>query len=99
MYLCVWVFGASGAPAVPRSGAKVALEDEVNVLMYGVLQLSESLHHVHQNTEAKLARVTRAVTHTESLVERLSRDAEQTVRSERQTKDRLGIIQVSTHLA
>ncbi|XP_047006553.1 uncharacterized protein angptl8 [Ictalurus punctatus] len=94
--LCMWVCGVSSSPAMPRTEAKVELVHDANVLMYGVLQFSESLHHVHQNTEAKLARITRAITDTESLVQRLSQDTEQSIRSERQIKDRLGVIQAET---
>ncbi|MCI4392280.1 hypothetical protein PGIGA_G00144270 [Pangasianodon gigas] len=94
--LCIWVCGVSSSPAMPRTEAKVALTDEVNVLMYGVLQFSESLHHAYQNTEAKLASLTRAITDTESFVQRLGQDTEQTIRSERQIKDRLGVIQAET---
>ncbi|KAB5531106.1 hypothetical protein PHYPO_G00137080 [Pangasianodon hypophthalmus] len=94
--LCIWVCGVCSSPAMPRTEAKVALTDEVNVLMYGVLQFSESLHHAYQNTEARLARLTRAITDTESFVQRLGQDTEQTIRSERQIKDRLGVIQAET---
>lgn len=81
---------------MPRTEPKIELVDDVNVLMYGVLQFSESLHHTYQNTEAKLARITRALTDTERLVQRLGQDTEQTIHSERQIKHRLGIIQVRT---
>lgn len=81
---------------MPRTDSKVAQVDDVNVLMYGVLQFSESLHHMYQNTEAKMERITRAITDTERLVRRLDQETEQTIRSERQIKDKLGIIQVRT---
>ncbi|XP_060799405.1 golgin subfamily A member 4 [Neoarius graeffei] len=79
---------------MPRTEAKGEPVDDVNVLMYGVLQFSESLHHAYQNTEAKLARITRAITDTERLVQRLGQDTEQTIHSERQIKRRLSVIQV-----
>ncbi|TSZ68954.1 Angiopoietin-like protein 8 [Bagarius yarrelli] len=94
--LCVWVCGVSSSPVLPRTEAKVALENDMNVLMYGVLQFSDSLHHMNQNTEAKLARITHAITHTERLVQKLDQDTEETIRSERQIKDRLSIIQAET---
>ncbi|KAI5091562.1 hypothetical protein C0J45_18768 [Silurus meridionalis] len=94
--LCAWVCGVSSSPVMPRSEEKVALKDEVNVLMYGVLQFSESLHDMYQNTEAKLVRITKAITETENLVQRLGQDTEQTIRSERQIKDRLSVIQAET---
>lgn len=80
---------------MPRTEAKVASLDDANVLMYGVVQFSESLHHAYQNTEAKLARITRTITDTESLVQRLEQDTEQTIHSERKIKDKLGVIQVT----
>ncbi|KAI5607036.1 hypothetical protein C0J50_7152 [Silurus asotus] len=94
--LCAWVCGVSSLPVMPRTEEKVALKDEVNVLMYGVLQFSESLHDMYQNTEAKLVRITKAITETENLVQRLGQETEQTIRSERQIKDRLSVIQAET---
>lgn len=95
--LFLWICGVSSSPLIPRTDSTVALADDVNVLMYGVLQFSESLHHVYQNTEAKLERITRAITNTERLVRNLDQETEQTILSERQIKDKLSVIQVRTH--
>lgn len=78
------------------SRTEAALVDDMNVLMYGVLQFSETLHHTHQNTEAKLSRIAHGIKGTESLVQHLGQDTEQTIHSERQIKDRLSVIQVRT---
>ncbi|XP_058233860.1 uncharacterized protein angptl8 [Hemibagrus wyckioides] len=94
--LFLWVCGVSSSPVIPRTDSKVELVDDMNVLMYGVLQFSESLHHVYQNTEAKLERITRAITNTEHLVRHLDQETEQTIRSERQIKDKLSVIQAET---
>ncbi|XP_027022264.1 uncharacterized protein angptl8 [Tachysurus fulvidraco] len=97
-WICLFILvcGVSSSPVMPRTDSKVAQVDDVNVLMYGVLQFSESLHHMYQNTEAKMERITRAITDTERLVRRLDQETEQTIRSERQIKDKLGIIQAQT---
>ncbi|KAK3511355.1 hypothetical protein QTP70_004536 [Hemibagrus guttatus] len=94
--LFLWVCGVSSSPVIPRTDSKGALVDDVNVLMYGVLQFSESLHHAYQNTDAKLERITRAITDTERLVKHLDQETEQTICSERQIKDKLGVIQAET---
>ncbi|TRY89222.1 hypothetical protein DNTS_025394, partial [Danionella cerebrum] len=74
----------------------LASEDDVNILMYGVLQFSESLHHMYQSTEARLARVMRAVSRTESEVERLGHDTEEAAQTKQQIKARLELIQAQT---
>ncbi|XP_062868210.1 uncharacterized protein angptl8 isoform X2 [Trichomycterus rosablanca] len=93
-FLCVWVFGASSLPATTRTEARLALVDDMNVLMYGVLQFSESLHDMYKNTEKRLERVTRAISHAESLLKRLGHDTEQAAHSKRQIEARLGLLQV-----
>ena len=94
--VCVLACGVSSSPLRVQREARLAMEDEVNVLMYGVLQFSESLHHMFQSTAAKLARVTRAISNIESVVQRLGRDTEQASQSEGQIKEGLGLIQVRT---
>ncbi|XP_035384997.1 uncharacterized protein si:dkey-114l24.2 isoform X2 [Electrophorus electricus] len=86
VFLCVWV----RTWAAPSSPASVG---EVNVLMYGVLQFSESLHHVHQSTGDRLSHATRAISRTESLLQRLGHDTEQASRAERHIKEGLSLIQ------
>jgi len=36
---------------------KAAPKEEVNVLMFGVIQLSESLNHVYETTEGKIGKI------------------------------------------
>lgn len=98
MCVCVWVCGVSASPLRAQREARLAKADEVNVLMYGVLQFSESLHHMYQSTEAKLARVARAISNTETVVQRLGQDTELAARTENQIKEGLSIIQVRTHI-
>lgn len=63
--------------------------------MYGVLQFSETLHHIYQSTEAKLERVMKAISRTESEVQKLGLDTEEAVQTERQIKEKLKSIQVN----
>lgn len=77
------------------NGGNPASVDDVNILMYGVVQFSESLHHIYQSTEARLARVIKAVSRTESEVKRLGHDTEEAAQTERQIKEKLQLIQVS----
>ncbi|XP_056609792.1 uncharacterized protein angptl8 [Triplophysa dalaica] len=90
--LCVTGVLSSPLKAV-QSGVKLVSMDEVSILMYGVLQFSESLHHIYQSTEAKLDRVMKAISRTESEVKKLGLDTEEAVQSERQIKEKLKLIQ------
>lgn len=78
-----------------QAGESLASKDEVNILMYGVLQFSESLHHMYQSTEARLARVMTAVSRTESEVKKLGHDTEEAAQTKQQIKEKLRLIQVS----
>lgn len=92
--LCVNGVSTSPLKSVQAGGNPVS-EDEVNILMYGVVQFSESLHHIYQSTEARLARVMNAISRTESEVKRLGHDTEEAAQTERQIKEKLQLIQVS----
>ncbi|XP_066529609.1 angiopoietin-like protein 8 isoform X2 [Hoplias malabaricus] len=94
--VCVRAYGVSSSPLRPQRETQLAKADEVNVLMYGVLQLSESLHHMYQSTEAKLARVAREIKNTESVVQHLGQDMEEAARVEGQIKEGLSFIQAQT---
>lgn len=94
--LCVNGVSTSPLKSVQAGGNLVSV-DEVNILMYGVVQFSESLHHIYQSTEARLTRVMNAVSRTESEVKRLGHDAEEAAQTERQIKEKLQLIQVSLY--
>uniref|UniRef100_A0A8C2D4J2 Si:dkey-114l24.2 n=1 Tax=Cyprinus carpio TaxID=7962 RepID=A0A8C2D4J2_CYPCA len=76
-----------------HAGEKLASMDDMNILMYGVLQFTESLHHMHQTTEARLARVMKAMSQTESKMNRLGHDTEEAAKNERLIKEKLQLIQ------
>lgn len=95
LFTALCVNGVSSSPLKSlQAGEKLASTDEVNILMYGVLQFSESLHHMYQSTEARLGRVMKAISRTESEVKRLGHDTEETAKNERQIKEKLQLLQV-----
>lgn len=101
VFLCaaivaVWAFGSCGVRSAPVEAptGEPASEEEVNVLMFGVLQFSESLRHTYQNTEARLARLVRAVRSTESLMRRLDRQALEAKQAEVQIREGIQRLQV-----
>uniref|UniRef100_A0A673WPK4 Uncharacterized protein n=1 Tax=Salmo trutta TaxID=8032 RepID=A0A673WPK4_SALTR len=68
----------AGIPASPvlkaQKNNQAAPIDDMNVLMYGVLQFSETLHHVYESTDAKFARIERSLRRQEERLERLGQD-------------------------
>ncbi|XP_048047614.1 uncharacterized protein angptl8 [Megalobrama amblycephala] len=94
LFVTLCVNGVSTSPLKSvQAGRKPVSVDEVNILMYGVVQFSESLHHIYQSTEARLARVMNAISRTESEVKRLGHDTEEAAQTERQIKEKLQLIQ------
>ncbi|XP_076121487.1 uncharacterized protein angptl8 [Alosa pseudoharengus] len=90
----MWAFGGR-VQAAPTTG-QPASEEEVNVLMFGVLQFSESLRHTYQTTEARLARLARAVHTTESLVRRIDRQTLEAKQAEVQIREGIHHLQAQT---
>ena len=82
--------------AAPRKAAeaKAAPQDEVSVLMYGVLQFSQSFHEFYQSTEAKFARIAESLRSHELALEGLSQDALEAAGREVQIRGALGLLKV-----
>ncbi|XP_021413563.1 uncharacterized protein LOC110486361 [Oncorhynchus mykiss] len=87
----------TGIPASPvrkaQKNNQAAPIDDMNVLMYGVLQFSETLHHVYESTDAKFARIERSLRRHEERLERLGQEAGQAAEKDRQMRQVLGQIQ------
>ncbi|KAL0197120.1 hypothetical protein M9458_005660, partial [Cirrhinus mrigala] len=92
LFAALFTNGVSSSP-LKSVGEKLASMDDVNILMYGVLQFTESLHHMYQSTEARLARVMKAMSRTESEMKRLGHDTEEVAKTEQQIKEKLQLIQ------
>lgn len=72
---------------------KTAPQEEVNVLMFGVIQFSESLNYVYESTEAKIARISQTLRSREGTLEKLGRQTEQAAEVKRQIKEVIQLLQ------
>ncbi|XP_051243804.1 uncharacterized protein angptl8 [Dicentrarchus labrax] len=70
---------------------KAVPQEEVNVLMFGVIQFSESLNYVYESTEAKIAKISQTLKSHEGTLKNLGRHTEQAAEVEKQIK---GVIQL-----
>lgn len=73
---------------------KTAPQEEVNVLMFGVIQLSESLNYVYETTGAKIERINRALKNHEGTLQKLGKQAELAAEVEKQMKEVIQLLQV-----
>lgn len=73
---------------------KTAPEDEVNVLMFGVIQFSESLNYVYETTEAKIAKISQTLKNHEGALQQLGKQTEQAAEVEKQMKEVIQLLQV-----
>lgn len=90
-------FQAAHAGPVGQTGRtedKAAPEQEVNVLMFGVIQLSESLNYVFETTEAKIAKIHQTLRSHEGTLQNLGRETEHAARVEKQMKEVIQLLQV-----
>ncbi|XP_072298274.1 uncharacterized protein angptl8 [Eucyclogobius newberryi] len=76
-----------------RMEPSAAPQDEVNVLMFGVIQFSESLNYAYETTEAKIAKITKALKSHEQTLLQLGAQTEKAAEVERQIKDVIRLLQ------
>lgn len=89
-------FKAVHASPVRHTGsveASAAPQEEVNVLMFGVIQFSESLNYAYETTEAKIAKIIRTLKNHERTLQQLGAQTEQAAEVERQIKDVIRLLQ------
>ncbi|MEQ2301865.1 hypothetical protein AMECASPLE_000630 [Ameca splendens] len=72
---------------------KAAPQEEVNVLMFGVIQLSESLNYVFETTEAKIERISKTLKSHEETLQQLGKQTEQVAEVEQQIKEVVQLLQ------
>ncbi|XP_067333076.1 angiopoietin-like protein 8 [Channa argus] len=72
---------------------KTAPQEEVNVLMFGVIQFSESLNYVYETTEAKIAKIGQALKNHEGTLQKLGKQTEQAAEVEKQIKEVIELLQ------
>ncbi|RVE69710.1 hypothetical protein OJAV_G00080420 [Oryzias javanicus] len=76
-----------------KLGEKPAPREEVNVLMFGVIQLSESLNYVYETTGAKIERIHRTLKNHEGTLQKLGKQAELAAEVEKQMKEVIQLLQ------
>lgn len=100
-YLCLaWALRAVQAGPIRRTSKtddKAAPQDEVNVLMFGVVQFSESLNYVYETTEAKIAKISQTLSSREDTLRQLGEQTEQAAEVENQIKGVIRLLQVRKH--
>lgn len=74
-----------------------APEDEVRVLMFGVVQFSESLNYVYETTETKIAKISQTLRSHGETLQKLGRLTEEAAEVEKQMKEVIHLLQVRKH--
>lgn len=99
--LCLaWGLRAVHAGPVRKSSKtadKAAPQEEVNLLMFGVVQFSESLNYVYESTAAKIAKISQTLTRHEGTLQKLGGQTEEAAEVEKQMKEVIRLLQVRTH--
>ncbi|XP_076000255.1 angiopoietin-like protein 8 [Genypterus blacodes] len=72
---------------------KAAVQEDLNVLMYGVIQFSESLNYVYERTEAKIAQITGFLQSREGALQTLRTETQQAAEVARQIKVVIQLLQ------
>ncbi|XP_070703443.1 angiopoietin-like protein 8 [Pempheris klunzingeri] len=72
---------------------KTATQEEVNVLMFGVIQFSESINYVYETTEAKIAKVSETLKSHEATLQKLGKQTERAADTEEQIKEVIQLLQ------
>ncbi|KAM6967264.1 uncharacterized protein angptl8 isoform 2-T2 [Tautogolabrus adspersus] len=70
-----------------------APEGEVEVLMFGVIQFSESLQYVYETTEAKIDKISQKMKSHEQTLKKLGRQTEQAAEVDKQMKEVIQLLQ------
>lgn len=96
--ICVaWGLRAARAGPVGNTNKKnnAAPQEDVNVLMFGVIQFSDSLKYISETTEAKIDRISQTLKKHEGRLQRLGTHAEKTAEIKKQIKADIMLLQVS----
>lgn len=96
-FLCMAVAVNAAPLNKPSKTGDKAPQEEVNVLMFGVIQFSESLNYAYETTDAKLARISKALKSREGTLQKLGEQTEQAAEVEKQIKEVVQLLQVRKH--
>lgn len=78
-------------------GDKAAPQEDMNVLMFGVIQFSESLNYAYETTEAKIAKISQTLKNHEGTLHKLGKQTQQAAEVEKQIKEVIELLQVRKH--
>lgn len=73
---------------------KTSPQDDMNVLMFGVIQFSESLNYAYETTEAKIAKISQTLKTHEGALQQLGKQTEEAAEVEKQIKQVIQLLQV-----
>ncbi|XP_068192085.1 angiopoietin-like protein 8 [Antennarius striatus] len=68
-------------------------QEEINLLIFGVLQFSNSLNHVYETTEAKLAKIRQTLKNHEETLRNFGMETEQAAEVKKQMKEVVQLLQ------
>lgn len=77
-----------------KTEAVVSPQQEVNLVMFGIIQFSQAFKHVHETTQAKVEKVGQILRRQEELLRQLGAQTEQAAEVEKEMKEALSNIQV-----
>ncbi|XP_074059545.1 angiopoietin-like protein 8 [Macrotis lagotis] len=80
-------------PTPSKPSQELALQDEVNILIHGVLQFGQTLSHIYKATEAELDKASRSLGLYEQTVDMLQEDLGSTRARTQELEKSLGEIQ------
>ncbi|KAJ8254017.1 hypothetical protein COCON_G00206290 [Conger conger] len=94
----LWAIEASGTPVKKKAKvqSKLASVEDVNVLTYGVLQFSDTIHHVYQDTNRRMSRVDTLLQRQEGALEHLQEEVKQAAQKEEEIRKTLSHLQTQT---
>ncbi|XP_061703381.1 uncharacterized protein angptl8 [Syngnathoides biaculeatus] len=87
---------AGPAKRPEKTANGVAPQQDVNVLMFGVIQFSESLNDVYEKTEGKVAKILQTLNEREGALLRLGEQTAEAAEVERQIKEVIRLLQDQT---
>ncbi|KAJ8333088.1 hypothetical protein SKAU_G00419840 [Synaphobranchus kaupii] len=97
--LCVtlWAAEVPGTPLKTEEGrSKPAFVEDVNVLMYGVLQFSDAIHHIYQETRGRMSRIHTLLLRQEGELQQLQEEVGQATQKEEEIRTTLSQLQTQT---
>lgn len=77
-----------------KTEAAGALQQEVNLLMFGIIQFSQAFKYMHETTEAKMEKIGQILRRQEETLQTLGTQTEQAAEVEKEMKEVLQRIQV-----